>query len=250
MDETMMASCSVIRPIPRFDFDVCPICFSASNLTDEHVPPEALGGKVLTRTCRRCNNTLGSRVDEPFRNWMLQRFMSARFELPDTDLRGRRVVRSLQYRVSEDGTEGFYLDATNDPELMSAIRQGGGRFRFVAQEPMPHAVWLGEFKSLYLASCVSAERILEGASANRVRELLVEALEPGWTPVGVESPFAGLRSMRLATLVDVARPASYAWIETRDVRVPAIAWSNYASEMPFQDDPGMPELLSHWPEAP
>ncbi len=174
----------------------------------------------------------------------------ARIELPDTDLRGRRVVKTLQYRVSEHGTEEFYLDPTNDPELMSAIRQRGGRFRFVAREPPPQAVRLGEAKSLYLASCVIVQRILEGATADRVRELLFEALEPGWTPVAVESPFIGRCSLRLPTLADVPRPASYAWILRGDDRLPAISWSNLASTVPFRDDPGIAELLSHWVEGP
>lgn len=55
---------------------ICPICCrifderairkDASDdycLTLEHSPPEKIGGTVLTLTCKRCNNMLGSKLD-------------------------------------------------------------------------------------------------------------------------------------------------------------------------------------------
>jgi len=49
----------------------CPICgdgfredaLQDDKLTLEHVPPKALGGKAITLTCKRCNNTAGHTID-------------------------------------------------------------------------------------------------------------------------------------------------------------------------------------------
>jgi hypothetical protein len=45
----------------------CPICLrtfgrdQVDHLSEEHVPPQSLGGKVIVLTCRRCNSEGGSR---------------------------------------------------------------------------------------------------------------------------------------------------------------------------------------------
>ena len=49
----------------------CPICgdghgqaaLQTGELTLEHVPPDSVGGKAITLTCRRCNNPAGGTVD-------------------------------------------------------------------------------------------------------------------------------------------------------------------------------------------
>jgi hypothetical protein len=53
------------------DYYACPCCLHALGrdaleagfLTDEHVPPQALGGRILALTCARCNNLAGSALD-------------------------------------------------------------------------------------------------------------------------------------------------------------------------------------------
>lgn len=53
---------------------MCPLCMtyfdrsalntkSDNHLTLEHVPPESVGGKVATLTCKLCNNQAGSKLD-------------------------------------------------------------------------------------------------------------------------------------------------------------------------------------------
>lgn len=46
---------------------ICPLCLdivrSPSALTQEHVPPRAVGGKVLCLLCKNCNNRAGQSVD-------------------------------------------------------------------------------------------------------------------------------------------------------------------------------------------
>lgn len=51
----------------------CPICLElfettgdsneANYLTDEHVPPDSIGGKVLCLTCKQCNSVAGGGID-------------------------------------------------------------------------------------------------------------------------------------------------------------------------------------------
>lgn len=46
---------------------ICPTCLkiirNLTDLSEEHVPPEALGGKVLCLTCKECNNRSGHSID-------------------------------------------------------------------------------------------------------------------------------------------------------------------------------------------
>jgi hypothetical protein len=71
--ETFAADLAVLRP-EFADQVLCPLCmgsFSRAAITDkgidglsiEHVVPGALGGRLQTLTCRRCNNRDGSALD-------------------------------------------------------------------------------------------------------------------------------------------------------------------------------------------
>lgn len=62
---------SILRPNQQ-DVYACPIClrpFPSSaldgngELTIDHVPPEAIGGRTMVLTCRDCNNAAGRRLD-------------------------------------------------------------------------------------------------------------------------------------------------------------------------------------------
>ena len=72
--DTLLSRCEAdllqIWPNAKRGF-VCPICLRffarTENLTKsvsiEHIVPDALGGRVTTLTCRRCNNTAGTQLD-------------------------------------------------------------------------------------------------------------------------------------------------------------------------------------------
>jgi HNH endonuclease len=63
-------------PPPRNRY-MCPTCLrefgeddaARGALTEEHVPPEALGGAVLALTCSSCNSTSGHRLDHHMVSW-------------------------------------------------------------------------------------------------------------------------------------------------------------------------------------
>ena len=50
---------------------ICPICLTSfvvdaladGRLSSEHVPPKSVGGKELVLTCKRCNNSAGTKLD-------------------------------------------------------------------------------------------------------------------------------------------------------------------------------------------
>ena len=50
--------------VDGFTFDLCPICLDPEPTSEEHVPPQSLGGRVMTLTCNRCNNDLGTAENE------------------------------------------------------------------------------------------------------------------------------------------------------------------------------------------
>src|SRR5690606_16801154 len=82
---------AIARPV---FFDRCPICLSPDPATDEDVPPKAVGGSVMTRTCDRCNCGLGSVIEPDLVDWWEDAlgFVS----LSHADIRGaRRVPRIL-----------------------------------------------------------------------------------------------------------------------------------------------------------
>lgn len=66
-----------VEPTLRGRF-LCPLCLGlidattndgAREITAAHVYPKALGGKLVTVTCRRCNNRVGSEIEPHLINW-------------------------------------------------------------------------------------------------------------------------------------------------------------------------------------
>jgi hypothetical protein len=88
--------------VERFDFPVCPICLEPDPDVAEHVPPESLGGRVMTRTCRRCNHDCGTAEDQ-LRSFIdLEATVHA--QTSDGSVMGRRAARSpCVRRRSGDG---------------------------------------------------------------------------------------------------------------------------------------------------
>jgi len=90
------ANLSAVKAHPRIhlepdldDIVMCPQCFklitrdsledAASEFSLEHVPPEALGGRIRTFTCRECNSSSGHDLDSHLLNWLqLRDFLHAK----------------------------------------------------------------------------------------------------------------------------------------------------------------------------
>lgn len=91
---------------------ICPLCMRKFNeeevktiLTEEDVPQNSLGGERIALTCRKCNSTCGSQIDNHLYNAIISR--EQRLFLFGTDRRvrvekdGRRLSGNLQ--VEKDG---------------------------------------------------------------------------------------------------------------------------------------------------
>lgn len=76
------------------DIVFCPLCADAKwyfftrddlktrKITEEHVPPQKLGGKVRTLTCKSCNNNQGSQLEKQLMDMLdLKDFFSGQHNL-------------------------------------------------------------------------------------------------------------------------------------------------------------------------
>lgn len=92
--------------VPRFGFPVCPICLDPNPDEAEHVPPESLGGKVMTWTCKKCNNDFGTAEDK------LRSFIdletTAHIEATDGSVPGKRAAK-VAFRSSEGRPSGMFI---------------------------------------------------------------------------------------------------------------------------------------------
>jgi hypothetical protein len=136
---------------PRVDFPTCPICGADGSLTDEHVPPDLLGGAVLTRTCPECNNRFGTYEDALLKH-AEQRYTMA---LRSPGLRGERRISDVILRRDSDGRlllstwNGFWPSWT-DPMF---TEEG---WEFQLERPCPCRAYASVLKSAYLAACTLA----------------------------------------------------------------------------------------------
>lgn len=109
--------------VPRFGFPVCPICLDPDPDEAEHVPPESLGGKVMTWTCKPCNNDFGTAEER------LRRFVdletTAHIEATDGSVPGKRAA-TVALRSSKGRPNGIFIRSAatgfgGDPQY--AVRQ-------------------------------------------------------------------------------------------------------------------------------
>lgn len=91
------------REVPGY---VCPICLrgfeALDGLSEEHVPPESLGGSVLCLTCRECNSGAGHGIDsEMHREKRSKAFLAADGETKRATITvGAFTVRGTESLVS------------------------------------------------------------------------------------------------------------------------------------------------------
>lgn len=145
-----------VAQIGRLDFDTCPICLSSENLTNEHVPPEKLGGGVLTRTCQPCNNIFGVLEDGLLARVEGRATMHLRSAvLPD----GERRVKNVIVRQAENGT--LMLSTWNGwwPPHVGDVLERLGDFSYRFEIPCDCVAYAAIIKSAYLAACVALGRI-------------------------------------------------------------------------------------------
>lgn len=180
--------------VERFDFPLCPICLEPDPDVAEHVPPESLGGRIMTMTCRRCNHDFGTAEDQ-LRSFIdLETTVHARTS--GGSVRGRRAAK-VALRASAGRAPGAFVRSAA-PEFDEVLRSGSGELT-VKPLDMPLVVAAG-LKHAYLAACLHQQEVPESEDVDRVRAVLLAA-----------------RNRDRETLVDaLARlgfEAAFGWIE-------------------------------------
>ena len=173
-------------------FAVCPICLSGQPDTREHVPQRDLGGRVVTRTCSRCNSEFGSRVEVALKDWFDDALRHVRFS--GGDVRGVRSSPRLLLRWSPEGEFILFPESESDPTFQEMLESGSVLMHYSPPEPR---LWCAAaLKHAYLAACVCLRQIPMTPLADQVRaELLaVRDATRGKEPLGEIA--AGLRLSR------------------------------------------------------
>lgn len=156
-------------------FGVCPICGASSDLTKEHVPQGQVGGRIMTSTCRTCNNKLGSRVEADLTDWYDGALARVGFEVEG--VKGRRHSGRALLRTATDGRFALIFDRL-DPDIKAAFNAGAAPSMTWREELVSHRA--AALKHAYLAACTCIRRIPVGGSAERIRrELLAARDTPG-----------------------------------------------------------------------
>ena len=231
----------------RIPNELCFICGEPA-LTAEHVPPDSIGGRKLLNSCQQCNNELGTRIDEPFSQRVLQSYRG-RFLDPTRTMPGARRV-DIHLGVDENRAithVGTSFD--HDPDLV-AVTKGGGRFELMFTKPDDHAVQCGLLKSCYLAESALVGRPLAGPRATTMRSELSSILSGNAPNASSLGEVVVIYAATSAPDRGKVRP-SYAVgrVESEPATMPLISYGRYACEPVFMDDPGLAEIVSEWPPA-
>jgi hypothetical protein len=203
------------------NFDRCPICLDLAPVSREHVPPLALGGTVMTRTCARCNNELGSRLEASLINWWEDAVGSV--SLSHDDVRGARRAARVLLRQKETG-EPVLLMSRVDPAVQNQFGPGA-QFSMTFTEPDRARYRLAALKSAYLAVCLLLRSIPQTPQAAAIRaELLAERDAPRGHRVSA-SPVRD--SLEIWRSHGPAMPGEIALVRARpaDTATPVIALS-------------------------
>lgn len=148
----------------------CPLCLDAEPTTDEDVPPQSIGGKVMTSTCGTCNNLAGTRTEEDFIAWWHDAIIRARFT--SNFVPGSRVVFKMYLRETPDGAPVFIIADNRHDEAIPGMLDHGGEMTLTYSPPDPQRCLLAALKSAYLGACLIARQIPHTPEAQAVREVL------------------------------------------------------------------------------
>jgi len=170
-------------------FDRCPICGDTDATSRDHVPPEAVGGKLIVYTCARCNNTFGGRYEAAFQNWYNGSLGTMRVRGPGAP--GSRVLGEVLLRRTDRGPDMLIPISDGDPAAWDIVKSGRGRVS--VHRPNPADTRIASVKSAYLAACALLSDIPDSPRGVALRNELIAVRD---TPRGT-SPSVGRVSASL-----------------------------------------------------
>jgi hypothetical protein len=157
----------------RRRFEVCPVCLTGEPSDREHVPNGAIGGKVMTYTCRPCNNGLGGSVEAALTTWATDSWMrGSRFSADG--IRGRRPLPRIDLRWTDAGQFALLVAGRAHSDVDGVLRRGGD-FMVEFREPDLARVRLAALKHAYLAACLAMGSIPQSPTAEGIRADLLAA---------------------------------------------------------------------------
>jgi hypothetical protein len=194
---------TVIEEIQPRIFGSCPIC-DAPATDDEHVPPESLGGRKMTRTCKPCNNDLGSRVEADLTDWFENALTLPRFS--SDDVQGARRSGRILWRTTPEGEFVLLVDGKIDPAILDMLRTG--QVDLAGLMPDRNRYRLALLKHSYLVACMRFGTLV-GDVADEIRRDLIAARDaPSREEVPVSRLALGLTVVRfVAPWPGVTAPA-------------------------------------------
>ncbi|MFY1659422.1 HNH endonuclease [Micromonospora sp. WMMD1274] len=163
------AEVTLIEPIRPRVFESCPICGDPAT-SKEHIPPDRIGGKVMTRTCLPCNNRLGSNVETDLLDWVEGAL--SRPSLRSAAVQGPRREKRVLVRNTPEGEFVLVIDGRAHPDLKAMLESG--EVDLDAVLPNWGRCCLALLKHAYLAACLT-HGVLEGDVADEVRRDLIAA---------------------------------------------------------------------------
>lgn len=156
--------------VPPGRFPACPICLARDPDSDEHLPPGALGGTVMTSTCTPCNTGFGTAEEELRRYLELE--VRVRAESTSAGpVRGHRSA-TVALRSTPGRPAGAFVK-TAAPEFHELIASGPSQLRVEALDM--NLVCAAALKQAYLAACLFLREVPTTAGTQRARKVLLAA---------------------------------------------------------------------------
>lgn len=155
----------------RTTFSECPICLTPDPSSEEHVPPYAIGGTSIVRTCTLCNNEFGSKFEPHLFNWYESTLGAVR--LSGGDVLGNRHAGTFLARQTSSGKIALIQHGNADPAINEILDSGTFRLQPIGYDHDRAVIAL--LKSAYLAACVLLKQIPRTPIAEAVREELLAA---------------------------------------------------------------------------
>lgn len=155
------------------EFDRCPICLAPNPTDREHVPPASIGGRIMTLTCKRCNNLAGTRLEAAFDDWFHDRIRT-RFSHPAFP--GQRHGPRMRLLETTDGQTLFTPEGNGGDPAVNEMFERDGDVTVHPIGPDQNRALLAALKSSYLAACLIVRSIPDTLEAVAMRRAILAGI--------------------------------------------------------------------------